>query len=146
MARTMQPLQLWESLCTDLSYGADLKAAGAELLTRLQSTDKLLGEGTQVCARALKTPGNIRSVPPYARAALRVANSRPISHLASGCAACAQATIQGQLAAAAYLASSKGKLTPGVSVTQLTSYFSMHMKARAPPRRHAATRRRCPPR
>jgi len=37
-------------------------------------------------------------------------------------------TVQGQLAAAAYLASSKGKMVPGMSVTALCSHLSMHMK------------------
>ena len=40
----------------------------------------------------------------------------------------AQSTIQGQLAAAAYLASSKNKALPGISVTQLTSHLNMHIK------------------
>ena len=49
MARHLQPQQLWESLCSELNYTAELKSAGADLLQRLQSQDKL-GEGTQVRA------------------------------------------------------------------------------------------------
>ena len=56
----------------------------------------------------------------------------PSSRLASSrvclCPTLAQTTVQGQVAAAAYLASSKGKALPGVSVTALTSHLSMHMK------------------
>ena len=42
-----------------------------------------------------------------------------------------QVTLQGSLAAAAYIASSKGKSEkslPGVSLTQLAAYFSIHFK------------------
>ena len=44
-----------------------------------------------------------------------------------------QSTVKGQVAAAAYLASSKGKQFPGISVTQLTSHLSMHIKVHVPP-------------
>jgi hypothetical protein len=47
------------------------------------------------------------------------------------CCDAEQSTVQGQLAAAAYLASSQGKMLPGISVTQLTQHLNMHMKVRA---------------
>ena len=48
-----------------------------------------------------------------------------------------QTTVKGQVAAAAYLASSRGKQFPGISVTQLTSHLSMHIKVHARLATHA---------
>lgn len=50
MERPMDPAKLWESLCSDLQYSPELKAAGFEVLQKLQSSQDKLGEGTQARA------------------------------------------------------------------------------------------------
>ena len=104
----------WNALCSALSYAPELKASGGELLQRLQSTQDKLGEQDKQ-ARARQF-GLSRLPDPSADPA--PAPRRPR----------AQTKVKGQVAAAAYLASSKGKMLPGISVTQLTAHLSMHMK------------------
>ena len=47
------------------------------------------------------------------------------------CFFCLQTKYHGQVAAVAYLASSRGKQFPGINVLQLTEHFSMDVKVRA---------------
>ena len=120
--------QMWLALGQDLSYPSELVSAGAELLQQL-GQDRL-GESTQV--RVALPAGHPRTPAAAVNASFQLWQPNRTSRLTLPVffysSLAAQSTIQGQLAAAAYLASSKNKALPGISVTQLTSHLNMHIK------------------
>ena len=48
MSRHVPSQQMWGDLCSELSYPAEVRGTGLELLQRLQSSQDKLGEGPQV--------------------------------------------------------------------------------------------------
>ena len=120
--------QMWLALGQDLSYPSELVSAGAELLQQL-GQDRL-GESTQV--RVALPAGHPRTPAAAVNASFQLWQPNRTSRLTPPVffysSLAAQSTIQGQLAAAAYLDSSKNKALPGISVTQLTSHLNMHIK------------------
>ena len=118
---------MWLALGQDLSYPSELVSAGAELLQQL-GQDPAGREHSGARRPACRPPAHA-----CRRRERQLSTLAAQSHLPSHAARfysslAAQSTIQGQLAAAAYLASSKNKALPGISVTQLTSHLNMHIK------------------
>ena len=102
---------MWLALGQDLSYPSELVSAGAELLQQL-GQDRL-GESTQV--RVALPAGHPRTPAAAVNASFQLWQPNRTSRLTLPVfysSLAAQSTIQGQLAAVLYLASSKNKALP----------------------------------